>query len=87
MVFCGIFVGLEKLYKGCSLNLIYCDVKISNIFIIFKYDGKLIDFGLWRFFGIIINECDFFRVELMNWSSFEVCFNCLGFGKFGVREY
>lgn len=44
-------VGLEYLYKGCSLSLIYCDVKSSNIFIIIKYEGRLIDFGLLRFVG------------------------------------
>lgn len=47
-----VFLGLEYLYIGCILGIIYCDVKIGNILLIGKVDVvKIVDFGFLKLIG------------------------------------
>lgn len=51
-------LGLEYLYRGCSLVIFYCDVKSNNILLGYKMVVKVVDFGFFKLMNL--NEVVFY---------------------------
>lgn len=47
----GVVCGIVYLYYECRLSIIYCDVKLENIFLSGDFIFKVVDFGLVKFMG------------------------------------